>query len=694
MKKFNGGFSIIIFVMIFILIASAADAQQKSKKKAAGKKESASETVIATVGNEKITYHDLEKAFKKNMNRKDANFFDVAKDSIYDFLNLYLNYRLKVNDALGRSFDKDSSVLADINQNRRVLAESFFYEKKLVDPKVDQMLKLRDRELQFAFILFKFPPFPTSDTMRTYKKAKACLDLLKSGRDFKALAADSSEDKETATKGGVVANYVTSGKIQRSIEQALYSLKPNDVYPDLVRFRDGYLILKLLHSEPRLRIKARHILLSEGLDKDTAKVVRKADSLIALLKKGADFKKLAEENSDDPSSAVRGGDLGAWYSRSSGMDGSGKSLLPPFEEAMFKLKEGQISDKVFTDYGLHIIRRDSTKPFDPALDQDELKKLYKRVYYESDKREFLDSLQKAFGFVFNRESFKAFVACLDTTKTNLDTNWTKKITNEIKSKELYKFNGKSHSVDEFINTMNKKSELRGFSLNNEGLNRAINKLIDPETFDLATKNLENEFSEFAALMREFRDGILLFKVEAQEVWDKLKFDSTLARAYYDTTKSKYNTIPAYDISEIYVVSDSLAKDIYKKALNGDKFDILAENFTQRAGYREKKGLWGRVTIKDNDFAKICFEKKAKAGTILEPVPFEKGFSIIKVNNYEPSRQKVFEESISDFAPDFQELTQKNLIDKWLKQVRTKYPVVIQNEVLDQTLNDLKKSSKK
>ncbi len=694
MNKSYGTISIFIFTMFLVLFINQADGQQKTKKKATGKKDSPQETVIASVGNEKITYHDLEKAFKKNMNRKDANFFDISKDSIDEFLHLFVNYRLKVNDAIGRGFDKDSNVLNDINQNRRVLAESFYYEKKLVDSKVDEMLKLRDRELQFAFILLKFPGMPKTDTTQTYKKAMACLNLIKGGKDFARISTDSSEDKETASKGGVVANFVTAGKIQRPIERALYSIKAGEVYPDLVRFRDGYLILKLLRSEPRLKVKTSHILLSEGLDKDSAKVIKKADDLLALLKKGADFKKIAEENSDDPSSAVRGGELGGWYSRSSGFEGSGKSLLPPFEDAMFKLKDGQISDKVWSDYGLHIIKRDSTQPFDQALEMEDIRKLYKRIYYEGDKREFLDSLQKAFGFALNRENLRTFLSSVDTNKTNLDTAWTKKIPDEIKSKGLYNFNKKQTSIGDFITSMNKKTELRGTSLNEDGIKKAINKLIDPETFDLATRTLENDYPEFAALMREFRDGILLFKVEAQEVWDKLKFDSTLARAFWDTTKSKYMTVPMYDFSEIYVMSDSLAQDIYKKAKNGDKFDILAENFTQRANFREKKGLWGRMGVKDNELAKICNEKKAKTGTILEPFAFEKGFSIIKVNNFEPPRQKMFEEAISDFAPEFQELMQKTLIEKWLNNVRVKYPVEIFNSDLEQLISEFKKSSQK
>lgn len=685
--------SLIIALLIIIPAISSNAEAQKAKKKSAGTS-SILETVIARVGSENITYSDLEKAFKKNMNRKDMNFFDISKDSLNEFLELYVKYRLKVLDAIGRGFDKDSSVLSDIQQNRKILAESFFFERKLIEPRVQEMLKLRDRELQFAFILFKFPAFPNTDTIATYIKAKATLNKLKSGADFTQLAKDSSEDKETAEKGGVIPDYVTSGKIQRPIEKALYSVKVGEVYPELVRFRDGYLIIKLLRSEPRVRIKASHILLSEGLDKDSAAVIRKADSILALIKKGVKFSMLAEENSNDPATAVKGGDFNAWYSRSSGIEGTGKRFTPQFEETMFKLKDGEISGKVFTEYGIHIIKRDSTAPFDKSADYDDLKKLYKRIYFENDKREFLDSIEKAFGFEVNKINKKSFLSFIDSNKTNLDSAWANKVPDELKPKELFKFNSKSHSVGDMIGLMNKRSDFRGLSTNEEGIKKAILKLVDPEAFEIATRNLENEYPEFAALIKEFKDGILLFKVEALEVWDKLKFDSTAARFYWDTTKANYRTPESYDISEIYVLTDTLANEIYFKAKSTNDFDALAEQTTQRQGFREKKGRWGKLTVKDSDLAKKCKELNAKTGDILKPMEIDKAYSIIKVNEFFEPRMKTFEEAIPDFAPEFQELMQKNLVDKWLSSVQVKNPVSIKTAEMEKVVKELKKSSQK
>jgi peptidyl-prolyl cis-trans isomerase SurA len=705
MKKSCMSFFLILIISLFIIDNSFTYAEKKQtpkvKKSSSTSDNKLNNEVLATVGNEKITYSDLDRAYKKNMSRKETNLYEVSKDSIMDFLNLYLNYRLKVNDALGRGFDKDSSVLAEISQNRKVLAESYFYEKKLVNPKVDELMKYRDFDYQIAIIMFQLPSTPNPDTTSAYIKAKRTLELLKAGANFENLARDSSSDKETASRSGIVTQYLTAGKVIRNIEDVIFKLNPGQFYPDLVRTKYGYFIIKLVREEPRVEILIRHILIATK-DKSDPIANSKADSLINLLKSGVDFAKLAKENSDDKKSAEKGGLLGGYYSRSSGFDETGRNLLPEMEDAAFALKDGETSGKVHSEYGIHIIRRDSSKKFDPEKDREELKLQYKRQYFENDKVTYLDSLRKQYGFLLNNNTYDAFLAGLDTNVTNLDTAWTKKIPHALLSEVLYSFIGKNTTVGEFVDMMQKKSELRGLGTNSNGLQRAIDRITSPLVFDAASQSLEKEYPDFAQLLREFRDGILLFKVEDQEVWTKLKFDTTLAKKYWDTTQTKYKTEPTYDINEIYVLSDSLAKELYKQIKSGTDFDTLAKQFTQRAGYREKKGHWGKVIPKDNKLAKLIEDKfpeyeklnkayssNGKEGIILEPMPYEKGFSVVEINSFAPVRQKTFDEAIPDFAPAFQDQLQKQLTESWLKELRKKFNVKIYADKIDKIIGEHK-----
>jgi foldase protein PrsA len=112
--------------------------------------------------------------------------------------------------------------------------------------------------------------------------------------------------------------------------------------------------LKDYYENYKPKIKASHILVK---DEKTAKEVK------AKLDKGEDFAKLAKEYSQDPGSAANGGDLG-WF-------GPGK-MVKEFEDAAYKLKVGQVSDPVKTDYGYHIIKvtdKEEKKPFGEMKEQ-------------------------------------------------------------------------------------------------------------------------------------------------------------------------------------------------------------------------------------------------------------------------------------------------------------------------------------
>lgn len=124
-------------------------------------------------------------------------------------------------------------------------------------------------------------------------------------------------------------------------------------------------------------VHAQHILIkangSTPADDQAAR--KKAEDLVAQLRGGADFAKLAAENSADPGSATRGGDLGYFE--------KGR-MVPEFESAAFSLAPGQISDPVKTNYGYHIIkaldrRAGGYKPFEEVRMQLEAQLLDERA---------------------------------------------------------------------------------------------------------------------------------------------------------------------------------------------------------------------------------------------------------------------------------------------------------------------------
>lgn len=106
----------------------------------------------------------------------------------------------------------------------------------------------------------------------------------------------------------------------------------------------------------RESVRAQHILIPVSPtagEAQTAAAKAKADALVAQLRGGADFAKLALENSEDPGSKNNGGDVG-WFERG--------RMVPEFENAAFSIAIGEISEPVKTQFGFHILRVNEKRP--------------------------------------------------------------------------------------------------------------------------------------------------------------------------------------------------------------------------------------------------------------------------------------------------------------------------------------------
>ena len=649
-------------------------------------KPSDADIVLVTVGKENITYGELERAFQKNMSRRATRFAEIPRDSVMDFIELYTRYRLKVQDAFDRKFDQDSAVKTDIGNNRRMLSETYYFDKKVVDPTVGTLLERRKRELQAQIMVFLFQKNDKGDTTRAFNRAKNCFNLVKNGRDFAQVAKDSSEDTETGRKGGMLP-FFTSARVLREVEDAAYSSKVGELYPSLVKTRVGYFVVKLVKNEPRLKVRASHILFSTNAKMDSVTASQKADSVLALLKKGASFEQLAKENSNDPSTAQKGGYMGAYYTRSEGLESIKETVVPEFERALFALKDGTFSEKVWTDFGCHIIRRDSTIIPDVEKERDFVKKEYKRLFFQADKERHLDSVRKAFGYIFNSQSFASLLRTIDTTKTASDTTWRKNVGIALRALPLYSTPSVKYSVGAIADSLQLRKDLRGTFLNTAGIKNAIYKMFDQPVIEKMTAGLENQYNDFAILMKEFRDGIMLFKVEENEVWSKLKFDSTQARQFWEPKKNSYNTDLSYDITEIYITNDSLAKSLRKRIDAGEAIGDLAKEFTERRTLKDKKGALGLVSTKTNKLAKAILEQfnPQKSGTVFGPMAHDKGWVIVTVNDIQQPRVKTFQEAIPDFAPAFQDMTQKRLTEEWIKRLKSKFKVALNQKNFDKII---------
>ena len=708
---------LLILTTLCLLIFQSYSQQthaNSSNNKLNNKKIDINKTIL-TIGEQKITFGELKRAYEKTAMRSGILFESLEKDSAIDFINLYTNYKLKVIDGLSRNIDKDSSVKSEIESNRKLLSESYLFDKEVVEPAVNHYLELRKYDKKIALIMTEFAV--DGDTVDAYKKINAALREIQNGGTFEFTAKKYSSDSSTAVNGGELPLYVTSLKIQKKLEDALNELKVGEYTKTPIRTEFGYFLLKLLSQKPREIIALSHILIPyknygdipeedivrrEAVAPDTVAAKKLVDSLYNIItKQKVDFKQLANKFSSDKPSLEnnKGGYLGL-YSRSTGLAISGEHLVSEVENAAYELKDGEVSKPIQSRYGFHIVKRDSTHNY--TGERDEVKATYRRLYYLQDEQKYIDSLASAIcGYNLNEKNYKIFLKYVDNQKTSLDSNFYKLVPEDVKSLELYELKNKKYTVNDFLNKILETPELKIVATNNDGFTKAFRVIYRPVVIEAATKNMEEKYPDFATMIKEFRDGIILFKVEADNIWNKLSFDSSLAKKYYDTTSIDLSRPNYYDISEIYIMSEDGIEKIYQDIINNKiTFEEAAKQHTQRNSYRDIAGHHGLVSAPKNRLAIKAEEMNLKAGDITKPFNFENGYSIIKINKFEPARKKTFEEAIPDIAPKVQMLYQKQLEEKWISELKKRHKVTINKKAIDEIFinssntNKNKKNNKK
>ncbi|MGD1044009.1 MAG: peptidylprolyl isomerase [Bacteroidota bacterium] len=182
----------------------------------------------------------------------------------------------------------------------------------------------------------------SEDSAAVETEIKHLLEQATSGAmDFADLVKTYSEVPSTEA-------FFKHGELSQKRESAIFSAKKGDIVGP-IHDNDGIHIIKILDQRQGTTefVKASHILLNLVSGPDSVKAIQKARSLLAQARPGADFAKLARENSQDYGTAIQGGELG-WASKD--------RWVKPFAEAAFKAQVGDIVGPVRTQFGWHVIK--------------------------------------------------------------------------------------------------------------------------------------------------------------------------------------------------------------------------------------------------------------------------------------------------------------------------------------------------
>ncbi len=622
--------------------------------------------VVAVVGNHKITYSDFRQEVAQNfVPQSDSS---KSFESSNKFLNLLVDYNLKLLDAKKEHLMDDPAIRDEMKNYETELAVSYISEHELVDPMVKTIYERQKFEVRAKYLFIRFPVdslHPHGDTLKAYDDAVSAIRDLKAGAPIDSLMHLYSGQDTYYMTAGTFLQYVGG----EEFENMLYTLKPGEVGDVPIRTSFGYLVVKLEERRPRVEsVRASHILIAiKGkTPEDTLKAYDTALAVLDSVKEGVSFAKLAEDNSADRASAVRGGDLG-YFNRG--------QMVRPFDEAVFNLKLGQVTGPVRTRFGYHIIKLTGVKPVPPFSEmENQLRQYYVKSVYKLDLARFVERLKQKYDFKLDRKVLDMFYAKVDSTKRLVQTSFDTLLTPAELQEPLFTFDHSSGTIDSVFALARAEKSLETLYLNWESLNYIVNEESGKMIFAHYSIRKARTYPEFDSLMKKYENGILIYSIERQKVWDKIEATDSLLKPYYFAHIDRYYWPERADISEIHVSTDSAANAIYNMLKSGSNFDTLAARYNNSPALAKKDGHAGLFADSTNSLAIQAF--KMKEGEFSKPIVYDYGFSVIRLNKFVQSEPKTFDEARGEVSSDYQDMESKRIQSEWLQNLRKEFGVKI------------------
>ncbi len=493
---------------------------------------------LAEIGDEKITLGDYEKQYLKSISSIDSARSKSFEDR-KQFLDLYINFRMKVKDARDRGLLNNPDIQKEIAEYKKNFSPTYLIDKEVVEPQIKQLYERKKEEVRVSHILLNLPEKASSqDSINAYLLADSIIQKLKDGADFGELAVKHSQDR-TAKQNRGDLYYFTGGMTVEEFENAVWDLKAGQFTKKPIRTPFGLHIIKLTDRRPRLEsIRASHILIQDKRDStgaiiDSVGTYQRALEVYKRAKNGDDFSQLVTQYSEDPGSKTTGGDLGFLDRR---------RLAQSLDSAVFELKVGEIAGPIKTQYGWHIIKKTDEKPFLSFDKQKEnLKTEYKRTKkFKDDYQNFMDKLKKEYNYTISDDGFNFFRSKFDSAKTISDYNLDSLFQQDDKNKVIAKFDGGDIKLIDVINLLNVNRDYTRNPLTNDIIKTIINTSAESPVLNKksADEKVEKE-DEFISNMKEYENGLLIFRVDQDELWTKVKVDDNDIQSYYTSNKNKY-----------------------------------------------------------------------------------------------------------------------------------------------------------
>ncbi len=623
--------------------------------------------VIMTINDSKITKSEFLQIYLKNNN--DPKF---DKESVDEYMELFKRFKLKVAEAEALGYDTIPKLMTELAGYRKQLALPYLIDSTQNDQLVKDAYFRTKNEVRASHILVKISPNAAAqDTLEAYNRILALKKRIEAGEDFAMVASGKtgSEDPSVSSNGGDLG-FFNAFQMVYPFEDAAFNTEVGTI-SDPFRTRFGYHIVKVTDKRSaRGTMESAHIMVSVGKTADEKAVINAETKITEIydeLQNGANFEDLVAKYSDDPSSNKKNGVLPTFGT------GTTTRMVPTFEDAAFSLKnDGDYSKPIRTDYGYHIVKR--IKWIDvPSFEEMEKgleAKVTKDERSKTTQNSFVNKLKKQYDY--KNKSKKG----LEWFKSNLDSTFYRgKFRPESfkGNKVMFTMDKHDFGQQEFANYIARNYR----SYSRDDISTAMNKLYTSwekvAILDYEESKLADKHPAFKALITEYHDGILLYEIMSDKVWNKAMKDTVGLKKFFNDNKLNYVWGKRID-ANIF--------ETYKKEDAEKAYQLLQNDTISEAGVVKQINGDSELNIRKRtgkfDLKKTSYLQDVNLSRGLnKPFEVDGKFYVISVEELLDSSLKEFSECKGAVTSDYQNYLEK----EWLKELALKHKITVNTEAL-------------
>ena len=600
---------------------------------------------LITINNEEISVDEFMNIYSKNIQLVE----DKGQNGIEDYLELYINYKLKIADAKSEDFDKKQSYLKEYEKYKNQLIKTFLTDKKVTSELLQEAYSRTKVEVKAQHILVRTTGQDT-------------LSALNQIREFRSRFLNESFEnlKKSIHNGNDIfvedLGYFSAFKMVYDFENAAYNTPVGEIsQPFKTQF--GYHVVKVLNKRPSLgQAEAAHIMIAKKSNNTEQTAEQRINELYRLIEQGESFEDLAKQYSDDKSSAENGGKLKPFK--------SGEINSELFVDTAFSLDVGAISNPIQTKYGWHIIKLLSKKPIE-SFEQlkFELEKKVKRdIRSQVIKKRMVASIMKQ----YQVQAPKSNTISTYYKKNKDKSRW---ILNESLSldNQLIKIKNRVLSYGDFLSFLNNNSKTK------KSIDDHYNTFLENSVMQYKKDQLPFENAEYANVLKEYEEGLLLFDIMEEKIWNRAKNDSTGLLEHYNSNALKF--IAPKNISGTIARSDkkstlkkvmklwvkNMSNDVVSKMVNVKNQNVIFSTGTFEIG----SSLLPKNTVFETGISKIS--------------PLDNSYVILNVLKQQSEKVLSFEEAKGAVISSYQNLLEQN----WIETLRAKYSFSVNLNVLNE-----------